>query len=207
MKRKKKIEQENAVNQQQPPEKKQKTDEDDEDNDGRLPPNAGNGSQTDKYSWTQTLSEVSVKVKIPSGTKSKMLDVMFSKTHLKIGLKGQTPIVNDELEKEIKPSDCTWTLDSTKGQLELEITKANQMEWWARVVKSEPEINTRKIVPETSRLDDLDGETRGTVEKMMYDSRQKQMGLPTSDEQQKQDMLKKFMAQHPEMDFSKAKIS
>lgn len=178
--------------------------EEEEDKLKGLKPTAGRGADYDHYSWSQTLTECTVSVRVPKGVKSKMLDVVISKNHLKVGVKGEPPIVDGELHEQVKTEECLWNLDG--DVVEISLQKVNGMQWWSCAIKGDPEIDTRKVEPENSKLNDLDAETRQTVEKMMFDQRQKAMGLPSSDEIQKQEMLKKFMTQHPEMDFSKAKF-
>ncbi|CAG2166239.1 unnamed protein product [Oppiella nova] len=242
-------------------------DEDEEDNN-KLKPNAGNGCDLDDYTWTQTLSELEVKVPLRVAFKLRARDIVveYKKKHLKVGVKGQPPVIDGELHNEIKVDDCCWVLQdmNTKkhlkvgvkgqppvidGELHNEIKvedccwvlqdmntvvitleKCHQMEWWPRLQMTDPEMNTRKVNPEASKLSDLDGETRSMVEKvgasegwllwstlavclirresnMMYDQRQKELGLPTSEDQKKQDVIKKFMAEHPEMDFTNCKFN
>ncbi|CAN6709362.1 unnamed protein product [Malus baccata var. baccata] len=179
-------------------------DETEEEENGLKNPNKGNGLDLEKYSWTQSLQEINVVVHVPPGTKSSFVVCEIKKNHLKVGLKGQPPIIDGELLQSIKPDDCYWSIEDQRA-VSILLTKHNQMEWWKCLVKGDPEIDTHKVEPEPSKLSELDSEMRRTVEKMMFDQRQKQLGLPTSEEIEKEEMLKKFMSEHPEMDFSRAK--
>ncbi|KAJ5225555.1 HSP20-like chaperone [Penicillium chermesinum] len=174
------------------------------------------------YKWTQTIRDVDVTAPIPANIKGRDMEVSLTKTKIRVAIKGQEPII--ELLIPVFPiclyrAIClirSWSMNlpgpwrppppPPGKEVNIHLDKSNKVEWWPHVVTSAPKIDVTKITPENSSLSDLDGETRAMVEKMMYDQRQKEAGGLTSDEQRKQDLLKKFQADHPEMDFSNAKM-
>jgi CS domain/N-terminal conserved domain of Nudc. len=153
------------------------------------PPLGNGGTVPGKYSWTQTLSEVTVSVPVPDNTRGRDLNITIAKKTLKVGLRGASQadmiIPETPLCKPIIVDDSFWTVEDG-NRLVINLQKSNQMEWWDCVVQGDPTID---------------------VEKMMFDQRQKAMGRPTSDEQQKLDVLEQFKKEHPELDFSNAKIT
>eukprot|EP00397_Hematodinium_sp_SG-2012_P044771 GEMP01050076.1.p1 GENE.GEMP01050076.1~~GEMP01050076.1.p1 ORF type:complete len:339 (+),score=92.75 GEMP01050076.1:110-1126(+) len=193
---------EEKVEKSEPEEKK----EADDDDDDQTPQPLGNGGSTDKYTWTQTLSTLELMVHVRPGIRAKEVILDIGVDKLKVQIKGEEPIILGKLHSKVKPDDSMWTLIDNKI-IQVSLEKLDQMKWWSCVMEGDPEINTRKIVPENSKLGDLDGETRQTVEKMMFDQRAKAAGLPTSDQQKQHEMLDKFKAQHPEMDFSNCKMN
>lgn len=106
------------------------------------------------------------------------MNVKLLKKKLSVGLKGKEPILDGELCKDIKMEDSTWTvglfwvpldlLTTVKPSRRIEdqelvhihLEKVNNQEWWENVLTHHPKIDTTKIVPENSKLSDLDGETR-----------------------------------------------
>lgn len=106
-----------------------------------------------------------------------------------------------------------WIMDENKDLgkfVHITFEKLERMSWWDCCFKGDPIINTTKINPEPTSLSDCDPSMRPQLEKVMFDTRQKAQGLPTSDEmggQKNMDAFQKFMKAHPEMDFSKAKFS
>ncbi|GJJ13897.1 hypothetical protein Clacol_008154 [Clathrus columnatus] len=139
------------------------------------------------YKWKQELGEVSITVSVPKGTRAKNLDIVMQKRKLRVAIKGQEPIMEGELCKDIKVEDSTWGLEDQEF-INIHLEKVNKQQWWENVLTHHPKIDTTKIVPENSKLSDLDGETRGMVEKMMFyfdTSLLKQLGKPTSDELKK----------------------
>jgi len=185
--------------------KKEEGDEDDE-KDSKEPPPLGNGGRTDKYVWTQTLGALEVYVDVKPGVKAKQIVCDIGGETLKVGVKGEPLILDGKLFSKVKPDDCMWTLLDNKC-VQITMEKFDDMKWWSSVMQGDTGIDTKKIVPENSKLSDLDGETRMTVEKMMYDQRQKALGKPSSDQEKQHDLLEKFKSAHPEMDFSNAKIN
>ena len=164
-----------------------------------------------KYSWGQMdIKEISINVPLPKETRAKDMDIKWDEKKLKVAIKGKEPIIDGELFGPIDSESLIWTIDEDKKGKNLVITfEKREQTWWESVIKGDKvKVDTGKISPEASSLSDIkDPELKAQVEKMMFDTRQKQMGKPTSDILQKCPQIEDFMKAHPEMDFSHAKFS
>jgi hypothetical protein len=185
--------------------------EEDKIAEGKMKPGPGNGGILDNYSWAQhDIKEITINIPIPSNIRSRDLTVKYDSKEILVQIKGQEAIIKGEFFLPIKSDSFLWSIEEVRDGKSITITfeKADTYKWWESIVKGDKAIDTTKINPEPSKISDIeDPEMRAQIEKMMFDSRQKQMGLPSSDELQKNKMLEQFMKAHPEMDFSKAKFN
>lgn len=98
------------------------------------------------------------------------------------------------------------SLDEENGvkYIKLFLAKWRHSSWWNCVTIDEPCIDLSKLEPPPSKLYEIDENLQGDVSKYLvfhsltlsidqFDAQQKAMGLPTSDEIKKRELLSDFM--------------
>lgn len=168
-----------------------------------------NGGRTRNYTWVQhQVEQFEMFIPVDEDTNSKNLKITYDSKHLKVVVKGEV-LVDGELFAAINSDSFLWTLDEIKGKKVIVITfdKIYKMQWWDYVIKGDELLTLSKVNPDPSKLSDLDPSMRPEIEKMMLENSMKMQGKPFHKDSKTNDMLQKFMKEHPEMDFSKAQIN
>jgi hypothetical protein len=80
------------------------------------------------YEWEQSLTEVNIYLEPPPGLTSKQFDIVITHRHLKVGLKGAPPFIDEDTGGAVIPDDSLWTL--IDGELNINLQKMNKAEAW-----------------------------------------------------------------------------
>jgi hypothetical protein len=167
-----------------------------------------NGGRTRNYTWIQPQVEnFEMFIPIDNNCAGSDIKIDFGSKTLKVKVKGEV-LVDGELFAPMNSDSFIWVLDEIKGKKTIVITfdKLYKMAWWDYVIKGDELLTLSKVNPDASKLSDLDPSMRPDIEKMMLENSMKMQGKPFHKDPKTNDMLGKFMKEHPEMDFSKAKF-
>lgn len=128
--------------------------------------------QAGKYSWSKgsgddadDSQDIRVVVPIEETIKAKDCDIKITKKTLKVGIKGQEPIIDDALWKECDPEESNWEIDRDGGKrcIILTLHKKAKFDAWEYLVKCEDipadTTVTQKVFFEIS----IDGEKIGRI--------------------------------------------
>ncbi|CAK1547048.1 unnamed protein product [Leptosia nina] len=146
-----------------------------------------NGAVREKYTWSQTITDLNAFIKLPSHIQSaKELKVTINSGDISVA-NGQNFIIRDSFPFKIKTIDSVWSYSN--GSLMIHLEKV-QERWWDRLLQNEEPIDLGKI--DCSRpLNELPEDHIAKVRELQWNQEQKMKGLPTSDEIRNIEILKK----------------
>lgn len=110
-------------------------------------------------------TEIRVCVPIAETIKSKDLDIKITAKALKVGVKGEDPIIDDLLWKNCEHDDSSWEIDKDKGQrcIILTIHKKGKWENWEYLVKCEDVPGDATVTTKTFFDMSVDGKSVGRI--------------------------------------------
>ena len=151
-----------------------------------------NGAVRDNYTWSQTLTDLDLRVIVPKGTTAKDLKIDITTSHLKVVLlntrdpdnPGPRTIIEGEFTRKVIPSQSMWSIEKATSVVHINLEKPQEV-MWKSVLKGEPEIDLTKV-DTTRNMEDFDPETQAAIQRVTYDHHQKLQGKPTSQQKVQQ---------------------
>ncbi|XP_072397245.1 nudC domain-containing protein 3 [Diabrotica undecimpunctata] len=146
-----------------------------------------NGAVFEHYCWSQSITEIDVIVRIPKDVSTKDLEVKLQSSSISVKLRDGDYILSGDLCEKCKATETVWSLDGRKLLLHLDKC---QEKWWNCLIKSEPQLDISKIDC-TRAYDELPEHAQVKIEELQWNHERKRLGLPTSEELEVHETLKK----------------
>ena len=150
------------------------------------------------FEWEQSLEDVTLYILPPKGITAKQIECEFKKQHLKLGIKGIKPFINENLAYKIDHEESTWYMEKINDPKQKK-DKENE-KGKGKGKGKEKEIPQNELVIVLSKLNL--GETWLSV----LGERQQKLNQIEAQKMKKTLMIERFQREHPGFDFSNAKF-
>uniref|UniRef100_H3AMR4 NudC domain-containing protein 1 n=1 Tax=Latimeria chalumnae TaxID=7897 RepID=H3AMR4_LATCH len=85
------------------------------------------------YYWQQTTEDLTITVRLPEGTTKENIQFQLSPDRIKVGIKGQTPLLKGQLYSIVDHENSTWIMKENKS-LEISLMKKNEGPMWLEFI-------------------------------------------------------------------------
>jgi len=86
------------------------------------------------YEWMQTADDTHLFIEAPSTIGKAHFEINIEPEHLRVGLKGHSPFLDEELFSLISPNRSSWMIDG--GEVHIVLKKAHRGETWGAALKA-----------------------------------------------------------------------
>lgn len=147
-----------------------------------------NGAAYENYSWSQTITEIDIQIKIPEKLTSRQLCVEVTPTKICVkSKKSDIVYLEGDLCRKCKTQETIWSIDGCILQIHLEKSAES---WWDCLLQSEPKLDLAKM--DCSRpFHELSDDAQAKIEELTWNQERKRQGLPTSDQIELEKTLRK----------------
>uniref|UniRef100_A0A803LXC8 CS domain-containing protein n=1 Tax=Chenopodium quinoa TaxID=63459 RepID=A0A803LXC8_CHEQI len=102
------------------------------------------------FEWDQTLDEVNMYIALPPNVPTKLFYSKIQSKHVEVGIKGNPPYLNHDLQHPVKTDSSFWTLED--DSLHITLQKRDKGQTWSSPIVGQGQLDPYAADQEQKRL-------------------------------------------------------